>query len=108
MRFDDTNPAKEDVEYVNSILRDVKWLVAGTDKPTVDPWFGPIRYASSYFSVIYDAAEYLISQGLAYVDELSAGACSVVSAYSNRSHFTYLALFLQCIRRPESLPWLAN
>jgi len=72
MRFDDTNPAKEDMEYVHSILEDVRWLVTGSTQPEADPWFGEVRYASSYFGTIYEAAEYLIEQGLAYVDDLSA------------------------------------
>lgn len=77
MRFDDTNPAKEEIEYVRSILEDVKWLVNDEESTTiatadrVEPWFGPIRHASDYFNTIYDAAEYLISNNLAYVDELS-------------------------------------
>ena len=76
MRFDDTNPAKEDIEYVRSILDDVRWLVTGNTKLAegqLPPWNGNIRHASDYFSIIYDCAEYLISQGLAYVDDLSAG-----------------------------------
>lgn len=75
MRFDDTNPAKEDVEYVNSILKDVRWLVTGkTGSDAEAPWFGEVRYASDYFQIIYESAEYLIKQGLAYVDELSPGS----------------------------------
>ena len=70
MRMDDTNPAKEEIEYVESILADVKWLV-GTEE-SAEPWFGPVRHASDYFSTIHDAAVYLIKQGLAYVDELTA------------------------------------
>ncbi len=73
MRFDDTNPAKEDVEYINSILQDVKWLVKGDVNTKEVPWFGAVRHASDYFQAIYDSAEYLIEQELAYVDELSAG-----------------------------------
>ena len=72
MRFDDTNPAKEDMEYVNSILEDVRWLVGGTtnvDDPA--PWFGDVRHTSDYFDTLYDAAEFLIKEGKAYVDELS-------------------------------------
>ena len=80
MRFDDTNPAKEDMEYVNSILDDVRWLVTNEVNPTTVPWSGPVRHASDYFPIIYDAAEYLINQGLAYVDDLSPG----------RSHLLYM------------------
>jgi glutaminyl-tRNA synthetase len=71
MRFDDTNPAKEDLEYVHSILDDVRWLITGKTSITPPPWDGPVRNASSYFQVLYDAAEYLILQQLAYVDDLS-------------------------------------
>ena len=62
LRFDDTNPAKEDVEYVDSIKADVMWL--GFD------WAG-LYYASDYFQALYDYAQHLIRAGLAYVDELT-------------------------------------
>ncbi len=62
LRFDDTNPVKEDVEYVDSIREDVRWL--GFD------WAGEF-YASDYFQVLYDYAEYLVEQGKAYVCDLS-------------------------------------
>lgn len=68
MRMDDTNPAKEEIEYVESILQDVRWLV-GVDQN--DPWHGPVRHASDYFGTIHDAAVFLIQQGLAYVDNLT-------------------------------------
>ena len=59
LRFDDTNPAKEEIEYVNSILEDVRWLV-NTEKstgPEADrPWEGDVRHASDYFPKIYEAA----------------------------------------------------
>ncbi len=64
MRFDDTNPAKEDQEYVDSILDDVRWLGF--------QWSGPVRYASHYFEDLYRFAEDLIQQGLAYVCDLDA------------------------------------
>lgn len=73
MRFDDTNPAKEEIEYVNAILDDVRWLVTGDTKASSPPWHGDIRHASDYFDVIYNSAEYLIKNGLAYVDELTPG-----------------------------------
>ena len=76
MRFDDTNPAKEDIEYVRSILEDVRWLTTGSIKPLENqhpPWNGEIRHASDYFQIIYDSAEYLIMNGLAYVDDLTPG-----------------------------------
>ena len=63
LRFDDTNPVKEDVEYVDSIKEDVAWLGFKWDE---------LRYASDYFSRMYEGAEYLIEKGLAYVDEHSA------------------------------------
>jgi len=64
LRFDDTNPAKEDIEYVNSIKKDIKWL--GFD------WNGDVKYSSNYFNIFYKCAEELISKGLAYVCFLSA------------------------------------
>jgi glutaminyl-tRNA synthetase len=71
MRFDDTNPAKEEMEYVNSILEDVQWLVLGETKPLSPPWYGQVRHASDYFQVLYDAAIYMIEKGSAYVDDLT-------------------------------------
>jgi glutaminyl-tRNA synthetase len=72
MRLDDTNPAKEDIEYVRSILQDVRWLVTGSlDEQRSPPWDGEVRHASDYFPVIYEAARYLIEKGLAYVDDLT-------------------------------------
>ena len=63
LRFDDTNPVKEDVEYVDSIKADVEWLGF--------KWEGEPRYASDYFDELYGYAIELIEKGLAYVDELS-------------------------------------
>ena len=63
LRFDDTNPTKEDVEYVDSIKQDVQWLGF--------KWEGQPRYASDYFEQLYGYAIELIEKGLAYVDELS-------------------------------------
>ena len=74
MRFDDTNPEKEEMEYIRSILDDVRWLVGESNSDNTDgsaPWFGPVRHASDYFQTLYDGAEFLILQGLAYVDDLS-------------------------------------
>ncbi|BDU74799.1 glutamine--tRNA ligase/YqeY domain fusion protein [Mesoterricola silvestris] len=62
LRFDDTNPVKEDIEYVDSIRDDVRWL--GFD------WAGE-HYASDYFPFLYDYAEYLIGRGMAYVCDLN-------------------------------------
>jgi len=64
LRFDDTNPSKEDVEYVDSIQEDVKWL--GFD------WGDRMFYASDYFPQLYEYAEQLIRKGKAYVCDLSA------------------------------------
>ncbi len=64
LRFDDTNPVKEDIEYVDSIKEDIKWL--GFD------WEGTELYASDYFDQLYDWALNLIKKGKAYVDESSA------------------------------------
>ena len=71
MRMDDTNPSKEDEEYVESILRDVKWIQSDLFDGS-KPWDGDVRKTSDYFDVIYDAALALIKQGDAYVDSLSA------------------------------------
>lgn len=62
LRFDDTNPEKEDDEYVNSIIRDVRWL----------GWEGEITYASDYFEKTYECAVLMIKKGLAYVDDTPA------------------------------------
>ena len=64
LRFDDTNPEREDDEYVNSIQEDVRWL--GFD------WQGHLYYASDYFDALYRFAEQLIQDGKAYVDSLDA------------------------------------
>src|SRR5438105_14343206 len=64
LRFDDTNPTTEDVEYVDAIQEDVRWL--GFD------WGKNLFYASDYFEQLYDYAVELIKQGRAYIDSLSA------------------------------------
>jgi len=64
LRFDDTNPTKEDTEYVDSIIEDIKWL--GFD------WGNRLYYASDYFEQLYEYAEQLIKMGKAYVCDLSA------------------------------------
>ena len=64
LRFDDTNPVKEDIEYVESIKQDVQWLGF--------QWSGEICYSSDYFDKLHGYAIELIEKGLAYVDELSA------------------------------------
>ncbi|NOQ21254.1 MAG: glutamine--tRNA ligase/YqeY domain fusion protein [Candidatus Aegiribacteria sp.] len=64
LRFDDTNPVKEDVEYVESIMNDIRWL--GFD------WEDRLYYASDYFDRMYNYAEQLIEKGAAYICDLSA------------------------------------
>jgi glutaminyl-tRNA synthetase len=95
LRFDDTNPTKEDVEYVDSIIEDVKWL--GFD------WGDRLYYASDYFDQMYDLAVELIKNGNAYVCDLSAEEVSEIrgtpsvpsqpSPYRNRSVEENLDLF---------------
>ncbi|MBC3215510.1 glutamine--tRNA ligase [Serratia fonticola] len=63
LRFDDTNPVKEDIEFVDSIKHDVEWLGF--------TWSGDVRYSSDYFDQLHQYAVELINKGLAYVDELS-------------------------------------
>ncbi len=64
LRFDDTNPEKEDTEYVNAIQEDIRWL--GFD------WGEKAFYASDYFQQLYDFAVFLVQKGVAYVDSQSA------------------------------------
>lgn len=87
LRFDDTNPAKEDIEYVDSIREDVHWL--GFD------WEGREYFASDYFEQIYEFAENLVKKGKAYICDLSAEQIAeqkgtptrpgIESPYRNRS-----------------------
>ena len=94
LRFDDTNPTKEDTEYVDSIKEDIQWLGFQWDKE---------KYASDYFDQLYEWAEELINRGLAYVDdqsqeEISKGRGTVdkpgiESPYRNRSVEENLKLF---------------
>lgn len=64
LRMDDTNPVKEDVEYVDAIKEDIHWM--GFD------WEGDVRYASDYFEKMYEYAVLMIEKGLAYVDDQTA------------------------------------
>ena len=64
LRFDDTNPVKEEHEYIEAIMEDVRWL--GFD------WGEHLYFASDYFEQLYGWAEHLVAAGLAYVDDLSA------------------------------------
>ena len=101
LRFDDTNPVKEDTEYVDSIQQDIRWL--GFE------WAG-VHYASDYFDQLYDWAVALIKKGLAYVDdqtqeEIRAGRGTVTepgknSPYRDRSVEENLDLF-ERMRRGE-------
>lgn len=68
LRFDDTNPSKEDVEYIDSIQQDIQWLGF--------QWEGETHYASDYFQQLYDWAEKLILDGKAYVDDQPAEVIS--------------------------------
>lgn len=95
LRFDDTNPTKEDIEYVESIMEDVHWL--GFD------WQDRLFYASSYFQKTYECAVDLIKKGKAYVDDLTADEIKTYrgtltepgkeSPYRNRSIEENLDLF---------------
>ena len=95
LRFDDTNPAKEELEFIKSIEEDVRWL--GFD------WSGQTKYASDNFHQFFEWAVYLIKNGLAYVDDLTAdeireyrGTLTEVgrdSPYRNRSAEENLQIF---------------
>src|SRR5262249_46343091 len=95
LRFDDTNPTKEEQEYIDAIERDVRWL--GFD------WGSHLHHASDYFEQLYRWAEHLIEKGLAYVDdqspeEMRAARGSLIepgrdSPYRDRSPAENLALF---------------
>ncbi|MFZ1872104.1 MAG: glutamine--tRNA ligase [Chania sp.] len=95
LRFDDTNPVKEDIEFVDSIKHDVEWLGF--------KWSGDVRYSSDYFDQLHQYAVELIGKGLAYVDELTPEqireyrgtltAPGKDSPYRNRSVEENLALF---------------
>jgi len=94
LRFDDTNPVKEDVEYVDSIMEDIQWLGFHWDE---------VVYASDYFQQLYDFAIELIKKGKAYVDEQSAEVIAqqkgtptqpgIESPYRNRPAEESLDLF---------------
>lgn len=95
LRFDDTNPAKEEQAYIDAIQEDIRWL--GYE------WSGPIRYASDYFDTLFEYAQHLISTGNAYVCDLSADEAREYrgtlteagrnSPYRDRSPEENLALF---------------
>jgi glutaminyl-tRNA synthetase len=95
LRFDDTNPVKEDTSYVDAIKEDVKWLGAH--------WDGEPKFASDYYHIFYESAVKLIKQGKAYVDNLTAEELNfqrgtptrsgIESPYRNRSIDENLSLF---------------
>lgn len=95
LRFDDTNPVKEDIEYVDSIIEDVKWL--GFD------WDDRLYYASDYFEKMYEFAVQMIKDGNAYVDSSTPGEIKdqkgtptepgINSPYRNRTVEENLKLF---------------
>ena len=103
LRFDDTNPSKENNEYVDNILNDIKWLGFKWEN---------IYYASDYFEKLWDFAEWLINKGLAYIDEQSAEeiakqkgpptAPGVNSPYRDRPIEESLALF-RAMNTPEAV-----
>lgn len=102
LRFDDTNPVKEDVEYVDSIMADVKWLGFS--------WEDRMYYASDYFGKLYEYAVQLIRAGKAYVDDSTADEIRAMrgtlteagkeSPYRNRSVEENLDLFT-CMKNGE-------
>ena len=103
LRFDDTNPSKENTEYVENILNDIKWL--GFE-------WGNIYYASDYFQKLWDFAVWMIKQGLAYVDEQTSEQIAeqkgtptepgTASPYRDRPIEENLALFLK-MNTPEAV-----
>lgn len=103
LRFDDTNPSKENNEYVDNILNDIKWLGFKWEN---------IYYASDYFEKLWDFAEWLINKGLAYIDEQSAEKIAkqkgtpttpgINSPYRDRPIEESLALF-RAMNTPEAV-----
>ncbi len=103
LRFDDTNPTKEDTEYVDSILNDIKWL--GFE-------WGNVYYASDYFQQLWDFATWMIKKGLAYIDEQTSEQIAaqkgtpttpgVASPYRDRPVEENLALFNK-MNTPEAV-----
>jgi len=76
LRFDDTNPAKEDQEYVDAIKEDIEWLGF--------QWAGDVHYASSYFDQFYDWAIHLIKEGRAYVCDLAPEQASEYRGWATK------------------------
>jgi glutaminyl-tRNA synthetase len=72
LRFDDTNPEKEEQEFVDAIVRDMRWLLTGSTEPTgEEPWGDRLFFASDYFEQMFEWAKDLIAKGLAYVCDLN-------------------------------------
>ncbi|WP_448217245.1 glutamine--tRNA ligase/YqeY domain fusion protein [Endozoicomonas sp. 2B-B] len=86
LRFDDTNPEKEEQMYVDAIQEDVRWLGFN--------WSGEVRYASSYFDQFYEWALYLIKEGKAYVDHQDAESMA-----KNRGDFNTPGVETECRKR---------
>ena len=76
LRFDDTNPSKEEQEYVDAIKEDVQWLGFN--------WAGEVRYASDYFDTFYSWAQHLIKEGKAYVCDLSPEQASEYRGWATK------------------------
>ncbi len=76
LRFDDTNPSKEEQEYVDAIMEDVRWLGFA--------WDGEVRYASDYFDQFYGWAQQLIRDGKAYVCDLTAAEASEYRGWATK------------------------
>ena len=94
LRFDDTNPEKEDQEYVDTIMDCVKWLGFSWQQDGIEH----LHYASDYFDQLYNMAEYLINSGHAYVDSQSAADMA-----ANRGDFSSPASTRRSatVRRPN-------
>lgn len=103
LRFDDTNPAKEEQEYVDTIMDSVKWLGFDWEAKGAEGTQSNLHYASDYFDQLYAMAEYLITAGFAYVDSQSAeemaanrgnfGQAGKNSPFRDRPRDESLALF---------------
>ena len=85
LRFDDTNPVKEDVEYVDSIMEDIHWL--GFD------WGDRLYYASDYFPQLFDLAIRLIKEGKAYVEEQTSDEIAAQKGDGMASCFSCMCAF---------------
>ena len=85
LRFDDTNPSKENIEYVKSIKKDILWLGFN--------WDGEVKFSSSYFDILYQCAEELISKGLAmYVFYLMMKLVSIAELLKNLGKIVHIVI----------------